>query len=49
MGYLEILQFPEDCGLNLSPDPKLQQDLHCSTVVHGHENVAFLVLNEGFQ
>ncbi|CAM6003112.1 unnamed protein product [Sphagnum balticum] len=35
-GYLGILQFLEDCGLNLRPNPRLAWDLHITAVEHGH-------------
>jgi ankyrin repeat protein len=47
-GYLGILQFLEDCGLNLSPNPQVPWDLHITAVQYGHVNVADFLLRRGF-
>ncbi len=47
-GYLGILQFLEDCGLNLSPNPQVLWDLPITAVQYGHINVADFLLQRGF-
>jgi hypothetical protein len=47
-GYLGILQFLEDCGLNLSPNPQVRWDVHITAVQYGHINVADFLLQRGF-
>ncbi|CAM6027232.1 unnamed protein product, partial [Sphagnum balticum] len=47
-GYFRILQFLEDCGLNLSPNPQVLWDLHITAVQYGHINVADFLLQRGF-
>ncbi|CAK9867007.1 unnamed protein product [Sphagnum jensenii] len=47
-GYLGILQFLEDCGLNLRPNPTLKWDLHISAVEHGHVGIVEFLFKRGF-
>jgi ankyrin repeat protein len=47
-GYLGILQFLEDCGLNLRPNPTLKWDLHNSAVEHGHVGIVEFLFKRGF-
>jgi len=47
-GYLGILQFLEDCGLNFSPNPQVLWDPHITAVQYGHINVADFLLQRGF-
>jgi serine/threonine protein kinase/ankyrin repeat protein len=48
MGYLGILQFLEDCGLNLRPNPRLAWDLHITAVEHGHVGIVEFLFKRGF-
>jgi hypothetical protein len=47
-GYLGILQFLEDCGLNLRPNPTLTWDLHKTAVDHGHIGILEFLFKRGF-
>ncbi|KAH9540678.1 hypothetical protein CY35_14G018300 [Sphagnum magellanicum] len=47
-GYLGILQFLEDCGLNLRPNPTLTWDLHITAVDHGHVGIVEFLFKRGF-
>jgi ankyrin repeat protein len=47
-GYLGILQFLEDCGLNLRPNLTLAWDLHITAVEHGHVGIVEFLFKRGF-
>ncbi len=47
-GYLGILQFLEDCGLNLRPNPRPGWDLHITAVEHGHVGILEFLFKRGF-